>query len=233
MSRNTEAARLEKVYRDYRARGLDDSKWSETNPGNRAIASERTTAVLSALQRAHFTPLRQQTILEIGCGIGNVLAEFQSWGAAAANLYGIDVLPEAIQEAQQTHPEIQVQTASGECVPFRDGFFDLVVHFTVFSSILSDAVAGNVAAETARVLRSGGAVLWYDFRINNPLNRNVRGMTRSAIQGFFPGFQSDLRSVTLLPPLARRLGGRVERWYPTLLCLPFLRTHYLGLLIKP
>src|SRR5262249_46976854 len=133
------------------------------------------------------------------------------------NLYGIDVLPEAIQEAQRTHPEIQVQAASGESVPFRDGFFDLVVLFTVFSSILSDVVAGNVAAETARVLRSGGAVLWHDFRVNNPLNRHVRGMTRTAIERFFPGFQSDLRSVTLLPPLARRLGGRVERWYPTLM----------------
>ena len=82
----------------------------------------------------------------------------------------------------------------------------------------------------ARVLRVGGGVLWYDFRFNNPANRNVRGMGRRSIIRLFPNFELRLQSLTLLPPLARRLGPLTSVLYPALARLPFLRTHWLGLL---
>jgi hypothetical protein len=99
--------------------------------------------------------------------------------------------------------------------------------------VLDDAMARRLAAEACRVLRAGGAVLWYDFRFNNPRNSHVRGMKRAAVQKLFPGFRLELRTVTLAPPLARRLGPFTGLLYPALSCLPFLRTHYAGLLLKP
>jgi len=49
----------------------------------------------------------------------------------------------------------------------------------------------------------------------------------------FAGYEVQLRSLTLLPPLARRLGPWTEALYPLLGLCPWLRTHLVGLLIKP
>ena len=89
-----------------------------------------------------------------------------------------------------------------------------------------------VAAEVARILRSGGAVVWYDFRMNNPFNPHVRGISRKGVRRLFPEYDSRLMTVTLLPPLARRAGSLTDVLYPWLASLPFLRSHYLGVLIK-
>jgi hypothetical protein len=101
-------------------------------------------------------------------------------------------------------------------------------------------MAHNVAKEVCRVLKDpdlesrkpGGVVLWYDFRYNNPWNPHTRRMTRQYIRQFFPDFKLRLRAITLLPPVARRLGDLTPLLYPLLAFVPFLRTHYLGLLVK-
>jgi hypothetical protein len=49
----------------------------------------------------------------------------------------------------------------------------------------------------------------------------------------FPEFRSRLVSITLLPPLARRWGTLTDLLYPCFAALPFLRSHYLGLVVKP
>lgn len=76
-------------------------------------------------------------------------------------------------------------------------------------------------------------MIWYHFRYNNPTNPNVRGMTKRLIRRFFPDFRMKLHSITLLPPLARRLGRLTPVLYPVLAAIPPLRTHYLGVLIRP
>jgi hypothetical protein len=94
-------------------------------------------------------------------------------------------------------------------------------------------MARNVAREVSRVLKPGGAIVWYDFIYNNPRNPHVRGMKRSDLLNLFPEFQFGLHKITLLPPLSRRLGPLTSVLYPALAAIPWLRTHYLGLLHKP
>ena len=48
----------------------------------------------------------------------------------------------------------------------------------------------------------------------------------------FPGCGMRARSLTLLPPLTRRLGRWTEALYPILARVPFLRTHNLTCLKK-
>jgi hypothetical protein len=48
----------------------------------------------------------------------------------------------------------------------------------------------------------------------------------------FPDLDLKLRSVTLAPPVARRLGPLTPFGYHALVALPFLRSHLLGLLTK-
>ena len=101
------------------------------------------------------------------------------------------------------------------------------------SLILDGQMTGNVAFEVKRVVQPSGAVVWYDFRYNNPRNPNVRGMTRRHIRNLFPDFQMYLRTITLLPLVARHLGRLTQVVYPVLAAMPPVRTHYLGLLVKP
>jgi hypothetical protein len=82
-------------------------------------------------------------------------------------------------------------------------------------------------------MRPGGGLLWYDFRYDNPANANVRGVTERRVRELFPGLDGRLYSVTVLPPLVRRLGPLTSIAYPVLSKAPALRSHLMGLLRKP
>ena len=88
----------------------------------------------------------------------------------------------------------------------------------------------QIAAEMLRVVKPQGLILWYDYPVNNPWNPDVRGVTKTEIAQLFPGCAIALQRLTLLPPLTRRLAP-----YSWLLCallsrLPWLCTHYLGVI---
>lgn len=227
-----EIERIIKVYQHYREDLRIQARWDERNPGNQAILKERRRAMQALLKAHGFWPLNSLRILDVGCGCGDVLASLQEWGAQPQNLYGVDLLPDRIREAKRRYPNLNFQCANAEHLEFPNGHFDLVLLFTVFSSILDDTMAQNIANEVARVLRPNGAVLWYDFRYRNPKNPHVRAMTKQHICHFFPNFEIHLLTITLLPPLARRLGKLTPLLYPLLATIPLLRTHYMALLIK-
>ncbi|MDB6063919.1 MAG: methylase [Pedosphaera sp.] len=233
METRSEVDRLRKVYREYAVRGFGQSKWSPANKGNQAVLEECHLKIRELLQQTGFFPLENRRILDVGCGTGERLAAFEDLGARPENLFGVDLIPDRIRVARQNHRRIAFQLANAEALPFADRTFDLVIVFTVFTSILNRRMAANVCSEINRVLVSGGAVLWYDFRMHNPLNRHVRGISRKQIQSLFPGFKPFLETISLLPPLARRLGRLTNLLYPTLGSFPILRSHYLGVLTKP
>jgi len=231
---DAEIARLTAVYADYRARGLHAGQWAPGHPGNRAIQAERAAALGRLLARHGLLPLGDRPVLEVGCGNGDVLALLRDQlGAAPAALHGVDLLDDEVATARRRHPDLEVRVANAEALPFADARFALVLAFTVFTSILDAGMAARVAAEIARVLRPGGAVVWYDFRWSNPWNPHVRGIGRAGVRALFPGFVPHLHSLTVLPPLARRLGRATPALYPVLARVPPLRTHWLGLLRKP
>ncbi|PYJ62909.1 MAG: SAM-dependent methyltransferase [Verrucomicrobia bacterium] len=232
METHFEVDRLKDVYRQYGERGWGKKKWAVTNRGNQAIQQERDRKLEQLLQRAGFLPLGNRRILDVGCGTGEILAGFEAWGARPENLFGVDLLAERIRRAKDNFPEMTFQEANAEALPFANGFFDLVALFTVFTSIRDHQMARNVSREINRILRSGGAVVWYDFRMNNPFNPHVRGISRKGVRRLFPEYDSRLMTVTLLPPLARRAGCLTDLLYPWLASLLFLRSHYLGVLIK-
>lgn len=227
-----EVKRLTNVYRDYRQDSATQQRWSRQNPGNRFILRERREAMQHWLERGQIWPLAGRRILDVGCGSGYVLASLLPMGASANLLHGVDLLPERITAAQRRFPACRFECTNAEELPYPDDHFDLVLAFTLFSSILDRRMARGVAEEMERVLGPEGAILWYDFRYNNPRNVHVQGMTRQGIASLFPDFRFHLRSITLLPLLARRLGPLTSLLYPALTRLPWLRTHYIGLLHK-
>jgi hypothetical protein len=101
---------------------------------------------------------------------------------------------------------------------------------TLFTSILDPEVRRRVAGEIVRVLAPGGALLWYDFAVNNPANPNVRRVTRRELARLFPSLSGPIRSVTLLPILARAVAPRCWTIATLLEAIPFLRTHLVAVL---
>ena len=233
MASEREVQRLQAVYQEYQADEAVQARWSSANPGNRANDQARRQRLRRMLEEAGVFPLTDQRILDVGCGSGHVLAGLIEWGASAKRLYGVDLVAERIEAARRRLPEADFRQANAETLDFDDACFDLVFLFTVFTSILDETMARNVAQEVRRVLKPGGAVVWYDFRRDNPRNPHVRGVPRREIATLFPGFEIRLHTVTLLPPLARHLGKLTPVLYPILTTFPLLRTHLLGLLIKP
>lgn len=140
---------------------------------------------------------------------------------------GVDLLLDRLITASASGHA--VLRADGRALPFRDKSFDLVAVFTVFSSILDPQIQRGLATEIVRVLSDTGAVLWYDLRLPGP-NRSVRPLSKSDVGRLFPSLHADLKSTTLLPPLARKLGPFDRYLMPSLAGVPLLRSHFVGLL---
>jgi ubiquinone/menaquinone biosynthesis C-methylase UbiE len=227
----SETDRIRQAYGNLDERAI--ARWDSRNAGNRYIVAERRRLTRRLLQRAGWVPLGDRRVLDVGSGGGAELAWFRDLGAAESSLVGIDLLTDRVEVARRAYPNLEFHSGNAEHLPFPDASFDLVLSYTVFSSILDLGMAANVAAEIQRVLRPGGGFLWYDFRYNSPANRNVRGVTEVRVRQLFPGLMGELFGVTLLPPLARRLGPLTPVAYPALAFVPPLRTHLLGLLRKP
>jgi SAM-dependent methyltransferase len=228
-----EVRRLQDVYRGYAEQELSETRWGLGNRGNRAIMAERVRVLRELLFVHGLLPLGDREILEVGCGTGHVLASLLEFGAQRDRLHGVELLEPRVEQARRAYPWLDVVQANAERLPHDDGSVDLLLLFIVFSSILDPAMRVNIARECARVLRPGGHVLWYDFRYDNPSNRNVRGMRRAELDELFPGFVPSVRTLTVVPQVARRLGPLTRILYPALAALPPLRTYYMALLQKP
>ena len=226
----SDSERIARAYQDLEARA--GSRWDRANPGNQAILAERRRWTQQLLEKAGLLPLAGKQVLEVGSGTGGELAWLRELGAANENLVGIDILPDRVAAARRANPGIRFDHANAERMAFEDGTFDLVLALTVFSSIPSDAMARNVAAEITRVLGPKGAVLWYDVRYDSASNPNVKAVPAARVRALFPKLQAELHSVTVLPPLARRLGP-LSGAYAALAAVPPLRSHLIGLLRRP
>lgn len=225
---------IDRIARAYRGYEEDHAskRWSLANRGNRAALDERQGAIKQMLAAKGWLPLAKRPVLEVGCGSGAELARTIELGADPHSLVGVDLLAERVASAKEAYPELDLRVANAERLEFSDEQFDLVLALTLFSSIKDALMARNVAAEIERVLKPGGGVIWYDFRYDNPRNPNVTGMTEARVRALFPRFTGRLHRVTLLPPLARRLGPMTPALYPVLSLASPLRTHLVGLLVK-
>lgn len=226
-----ETTRIRDAYSGRVARLTEAGLYSPANEAHLFAIQGRQRALLRALRREGFWPLDDKDVLEVGCGGGNVLLELLGYEANPERLRGVDLLAERVAVAGRRLPHLALGCASGEHLPYADRSFDLVLQFTVFSSILDRRICYTVANEIRRVLRPGGAILWYDFWIN-PVNKQTRGIRPAEIRRYFPNSRYRFDRITLAPPLARRLVP--ISWSGALLLenLGFLNTHYLAI-IRP
>ena len=229
-SLRTEEARINAAYQ---RRTAADGRYSWFDHGQLFRVQQLERQILAALRGRGLAPLDSRRILEVGCGSGHWLRQFIQWGARPENVTGVDLLEGRVAQAKRLCPaHVEIHQANAASLSFADKTFDLVFQATVFTSILDRALKTQIAAEMIRVTKADGIILWYDFRVNNPWNPDVQGVKRDEIQRLFPGCDMTLRRVTLAPPVARQLAPYSWMGCCLLEKIPWLCTHYLGVIRK-
>ncbi len=224
----------EKRIREAYARRRSGSLYSRFNRAYLFMVQEREQCFLRLLARYGFAQLKTKKILEIGCGNGDLLRDFIKWGARPDNLFGIDLIPDRVAEAINVCPKtVKIRQGNAAALQFPDELFDVVLQSTVFTSVLDGSMKRQIAAEMCRVLKPTGLILWYDYHMDNPKNPDVKGVKLQEIGALFPKCEVRMKRITLAPPIARRFAS-----YSWLLCyflskIPWLCTHYIGVIRKP
>ncbi len=197
------------------------------DPGDLFMVQQRQRELLALLRREGCFPITDKKILEVGCAAGGVLLEFLCLGATPKLLHGVELLPWHLTTVKTVAPHLPLAKADGRHLPFPDGCFDVVMQFTVFSSILSYETRRAIADEMRRVLSPGGLIVWYDFWIN-PVNRQTRGIRPAEIRRLFPSCRYSLKRITLAPPMTRGLAP--YSWISCCLLerLRIFNTHYMA-----
>jgi ubiquinone/menaquinone biosynthesis C-methylase UbiE len=228
----SERDRLSSVYAGYESPEVG-RRWSGANPGNAMMLDERLEAADALV--GDWTPNGLPgRVLDIGCGgTTSLTPRLSADSGTISTVVGMDILYERLARARSAGVTEPLMCGDGTQMPIRDNSIDLVTLYTVFSSVLDEHLRRAIADEIRRVLRADGAILWYDLRVPNPSNRNLGAITRRRLGSYFPEYRIASRSITLLPPLARRLGSRTRSLYPLLARVPPLRGHLLALLRPP
>ena len=226
----SERAHIEEVYGRRRSNSELAQRYSLLSPAELFMVHQRERELVRHFHRRGITAewLAGSHVLEVGCGSGTNLRRMIDFGIPATNMFGFDLLWEGLEEARVRCPHLTLAQADGTAIPFRDATFDLVLHFTVFSSLPKPETRREFAAEMRRVLRPNGLILWFDFTVNNPWNPDVKAVTPAELRTLFPDCDCAFARTVLAPPLTRVLYPRWPALCELLGRIPFLLTHYVA-----
>lgn len=167
---------IERIRKEYHR--IDKSfltgRYSYFNTAYLFILQERERRILSCLKKNGISDLSSKKILDVGCGTGDQLNKFATYGAKPVNLFGIDLMDQRIELAIEKFPNFNFTTGSADNLPHADQQFDIVIQVTCFSSILKIDLKQKIAGEMLRVLKNKGIIIWYDLRPHILLDRFFR-----------------------------------------------------------
>jgi SAM-dependent methyltransferase len=228
---------LAAVMARYAKRRDDQQRYSLLTPAVLLAMQERQRAIANLLVGIGWLDLEKLRLVEVGCGTGGNLLEFLRLGFRPEHLQGIELIAAYADTARNVLPTALQITCGDAAVASASSVTassqDIVCQFTVFSSILDNALQQRLADTMWRWLRPGGGVLWYDFTMNNPRNPDVRGVTVKRIGQLFPEATIKVTRLTLAPPIARAVAPIHPALYGVLSTCVWLRTHVLAWIEKP
>jgi ubiquinone/menaquinone biosynthesis C-methylase UbiE len=228
------AAERQRIQLEYarRSREIAPDTYAPWQPSARFTIEVRNRKAATMLQRVGLFPNQGDQCLEVGFGSLGWLGELISWGLSESDLHGVELDPLRAAKARQALPSADLRVGDATELPWDENSFQIVIASTVFTSILDNRVREMVAKEITRVLAPGGALLWYDFAVNNPRNPHVRKVDRKELKELFPQLSGEIKSITLAPPIARFIAPKSWILANMLEAIPFLRTHLIAVLVK-
>ncbi len=145
------------------------------------------------------------TVLDVGCGTGNLTLTAKSYVGKAGFVYGLDASPEMIDEAQRKakrysydRSDVIFEVGLIEKLPYPDATFDIVISRLVIHH-LPDDLKRQGFAEIFRVLKPGRRIFIADF--NPPANLFLAHI---ALVVF--GHRMMRTNVWIIPPMLKETG---------------------------
>ena len=200
--RRIDETEVGKHYADWFTRGL-------RGIGMRYVFSRRGLWVINTPYRRILAAAKvgpQDHVLDLGCGIGNILIALAEQITFAQQLVGVDVSPALIDIGRHEvnkagfEGKIELRVAPATQLPFDDASFDVALTSHVIKHLDDDALAVSFR-EVARILRSGGRFLLWEFK-RSPLSAPV--FISAKATGLPPSFV--LRSEAALRAALTRAG---------------------------
>jgi ubiquinone/menaquinone biosynthesis C-methylase UbiE len=148
----------------------------------------------------------QDRVLDLGCGIGNILIALAEQIDFTHPATGVDISPELIRIGEREiagaglPDRIELRVAPATRLPFEDGTFDVVLTSHVLKHLDDDTLLASFR-EVARVLRPGGRFLLWEFA-KSP--RSALLFWSARVTGLPPPFQ--LRTVAEFSRALRLTG---------------------------
>lgn len=226
-----EIERIKKVY-EKRKKNIPKQLYSFFNDSYLFFHQRREWELLKLFKKYNVNSLYEKKILDVGCGSGSELRNLMRYGAQPKNPYGIELMRDRIETAKNLSPNMNFRCGDASKIPYEDESIDIIMQFTVFTSILDYEMKKNIAQEMLRVVKPDGTILWFDYHINNPKNPDVRGLKKKEIYKLFPRSHVCLKRIILAPPITRAIAP-----YSWLIChllekLKIFNTHYIGVIRK-
>ncbi|MDY7029933.1 MAG: class I SAM-dependent methyltransferase [Spirochaetota bacterium] len=163
------------------------------------------TIDLAAITRGH-------TVLDVGCGTGNLTMAAKVRTGIDGEVFGIDPSPEMIQEAERKAAEDQLDISYRvgliEDIPYPDGKFDVVVSSLMLHHLPKDLKRQGIA-EISRVLKPGGRFVAVD--IDPPLVGNLRIVEEAMRTNGFAGIRRGRTTFRVMFLLIHYVGGSAGR----------------------
>jgi predicted RNA methylase len=176
-----------------------------------------------------FMNLNDCKLIEIGAGVGDNLIALKRFGFCWDNIYANELLEDRVEILKKNLPNSNIIAGDALKLNFEN-YFDIVFQSMVFTSILDFDFKKKLATKMFNMVKEDGLILWYDFKYNNPNNKDVKGVRKKEVKELFPDAKKIIfHNVTLAPPIGRRVG----KFYNLVNFLfPFLRTHIIAEIYK-
>ena len=198
--------------------------------GDKLISIERDRYLQKLAEKQNVFS-ENKKILDFGCGEGFVMDLFKKWGALPNSLIGVDKSEKRISKAKLIFPNYKFILIDNS-LPFEDKVFSVIIVSTVFSSIKNKQDRIFWASELTRVLKSNGAIIFYDMKKNNPFNNNIKKVLLRDLKHLFSDFEINHWTLTVWPHFARLISKLSIKLYPIMTKFKFLHTHFIALLVR-
>jgi ubiquinone/menaquinone biosynthesis C-methylase UbiE len=135
-----------------------------------------------------------ETVLDVGCGLGDDTLELARLAGSGGRVVGVDVSQSMIDTARDRaaahHLNVEFEVCDAQALPFADATFDACRTERMLMHVPD---ADRAFAEMVRVTRRGGRLSIFDFDwetqiVDSPYKETTRLITRSFCDNFKNGW---------------------------------------------